>query len=247
MLPGRKTTTIKLGMRAQNPQWKDRPIVIAIDGPAASGKSTVARSLARRLGFAYVNSGAMYRAVTWDILRNGIDPRDHAAIDHYLSLAHIVCDLRDNESRIFIDGLDPSEHLRDNQVNESVSLVSSVPHVREVLVKKMRDYARENDLVMEGRDIGSVVFPDTPFKFYIDALPDVRSRRRAAEGYRDEIAMRDQTDSLRRSSPLVMAKDAQLLDTSKLRAEDVVAEIVARLQAKGLHVAGPSQPEGPLG
>jgi cytidylate kinase len=223
-------------MRNQDRQGKDQHIVIAIDGPAASGKSTVARNLARLLGFAYVNSGAMYRGLTWDILRNGIDPRDPAGIDDYLSRACIVCDLQNNESRIFINDLDPSEHLRDNDVNNSVSLVSSLPRVREVLVEQMRRYARDYDLVMEGRDIGSVVFPDTPFKFYIDALPDVRSRRRAAEGHRDEIATRDRADSLRRASPLVVAKDAQLIDTSNLTVEDVVTEIAARLQAKGLRV-----------
>ena len=233
-------------MRNQDRPRKNQHIVVAIDGPAASGKSTVARNLARRLGFAYVNSGAMYRALTWDILRSGIDPRDHAAIGNYVGHARIVCDLHNKESRIFVNDLDPSEHLRDDDVNKSVSLVSSVPRVREVLVEKMRRYARNCDLVMEGRDIGSVVFPDTPFKFYIDALPDVRLRRRAAEGHRDEIATRDLADSLRRASPLVMAKDAELIDTSNLSAEDVVTEIASRLQTKGLRVAGPRQAGQPL-
>jgi cytidylate kinase len=233
-------------MRNQDRQRKNQHVVVAIDGPAASGKSTVAHNLARRLGFAYVNSGAMYRALTWDILRSGIDPRDHAAIGNYLSRVRIVCDMNNKESRIFINDLDPSEHLRDNEVNKSVSLVSSVPRVREVLVEKMRRYARDYDLVMEGRDIGSVVFPDTPFKFYIDALPDVRLRRRAAEGHRDEIATRDRADSLRRASPLVIAKDAQLIDTSNLGVEDVVNEIASRLLTKGLRVAGPRQSGEPL-
>lgn len=228
-------------MPAKNRRDKDRHIVIAIDGPAASGKSTVARNLARRLGFAYVNSGAMYRALTWDILRSGIDPHDHTAMNNYFSRARIVCDLRNNESRIFINDLDPSAHLRDDNVNNSVSLVSSVPRVRQVLVEKMRRYARDYDVVMEGRDIGSVVFPDTPFKFYIDALPGVRLRRRAAEGQRDEIATRDQADSSRRASPLVIAKDAELIDTSDLGVEDVVSEIFARLRRKGVRVTGPRQ------
>jgi cytidylate kinase len=233
-------------MRNQDRPRKNQHIVVAIDGPAASGKSTVARNLARRLGFAYVNSGAMYRALTWDILRSGIDPRDHAAIGNYVAHARIVCELHNKESRIFVNDLDPSEHLRDDDVNKSVSLVSSVPRVREVLVEKMRRYARDCDLVIEGRDIGSVVFPDTPFKFYIDALPDVRLRRRAAEGHRDEIATRDRADSLRRASPLVMAKDAELIDTSNLSVENVVTEIASRLQTKGLRVAGPRQAEQPL-
>jgi len=188
----------------------------------------------------------MYRALTWDILRSGIAPRDHAAIGSYVAHARIVCELHNKESRIFVNDLDPSEHLRDDDVNESVSLVSSVPRIREVLVEKMRRYARDCDLVMEGRDIGSVVFPDTPFKFYIDALPDVRSRRRAAEGHQDEIATRDRADSLRRASPLVMAKDAELIDTSNVSVENVVTEIASRLQAKGLRIAGPRQAGSPL-
>jgi cytidylate kinase len=223
-------------MRAQ-----DRHIVIAIDGPAASGKSSVARELAGRLGFVHVNSGAMYRAVTWDILRSGLDPRDHARIDNYLERTRIVCDLQNNESHILINDTDPTEHLRDDDVNNSVSLVSSVPRVRQALVERMRQYARDYDLVMEGRDIGSVVFPDTPFKFYIDALPDVRLRRRAAEGQRDEIATRDHADSSRRASPLVIAKDAEMIDTSNLSIQGVVSEIAARLQTKGLRIAGPRE------
>lgn len=223
-------------MRNQGRPPKSQHIIVAIDGPAASGKSTVARSLARRLGFAYVNSGAMYRALTWDILRSGIDPRDRAGIESHVARARIVCDLHNMESRIFVNDLDPSEHLRDNDVNKNVSLVSSVPRVRQVLVEKMRRYALHSDLVMEGRDIGSVVFPDTPFKFYIDALPDVRLRRRAAEGDRDEISARDAADSLRRASPLVMAKDADLIDTSNLTVEGVVAEISSRLRKKGLQI-----------
>jgi len=216
---------------------QDRHIVIAIDGPAASGKSSVARELAGRLGFVHVNSGAMYRAVTWDILRRGIGPRDHTRIDNYLEHTRIVCDLQNNESHILINDTDPTEQLRDDNVNNSVSLVSSVPRLRQVLVEKMRRYARDYDLVMEGRDIGSVVFPDTPFKFYIDALPDVRLRRRAAEGQRDEIANRDHADSSRNASPLVIAKDAEVIDTSNLSIQGVVSEIAARLQTKGLRIA----------
>jgi cytidylate kinase len=211
---------------------KDQHVVIAIDGPAASGKSSVARELARRFGFVYVNSGAMYRAVTWHILHAGIDPYDRAMIVSCVEAAQIVSDLQNNESRILINEQDPSAHLHDDTVNNSVSLVSRVPRVREILGKKMHGYAREYDLVMEGRDIGSVVFPDTPFKFYLDASPQVRLRRRAAQGQRDEIAARDLADSSRPASPLVIAKDAEVIDTSHLTIEAVVAEIVHRLKSK---------------
>ncbi len=211
--------------------------VIAIDGPAASGKSSVARRLARRLGFAYVNSGAIYRAITWHILEKGIDTRDAPRIIRAAESAQIACGLQNNESRTLIDNVDPTDYLRDDRVNESVSYVSSVARVREIVVQKMRDCARNQDVVIEGRDIGSVVFPDTPYKFYIDASPDVRLRRRAAQGERDEIEMRDQADSSRPVSPLVIAQDALVIDTSDLTIEGVVNEILARLEQSGLHVS----------
>ena len=210
--------------------------VIAIDGPAASGKSSVAQELARWLDFVYVNSGAMYRAVTWRVLQCKILPDEAEAIAQLVESAAIVCDLVNGESRILIEGQDPSQFLRDDQVNQSVSLVSSVPKVREILVAKMRAYAEEQDVVMEGRDIGSVVFPETPYKFYIDASPDVRSRRRAAQGQHDQIAARDRADSSRRNSPLIIAEDALVIDSSNLTIEGVVGEIVGRLKLKGLAI-----------
>ena len=213
------------------------PHLIAIDGPAASGKSSVARALARRLGFAYVNSGALYRAVTWHILRRGIDPNDPVAIAAAIDQTQIDCDLRNRESHVCIDGVDPSPHLRDDNVNSAVSLVSSVPRVREILGERMRNYARTDDVVMEGRDIGSAVFPDTPFKFYIDASPDVRSLRRQAQGERDEITSRDRIDSSRQTAPLMIAADAEVIDTSHLTIDGVVDEILRRLNEKGLSVS----------
>lgn len=211
----------------------DRHSVVAIDGPAASGKSSVARLLAQRLGFVYVNSGAMYRAVTWFILQRGIDPSDAGRITSEVRHAAITCDLQQNESRILINGVDPAPFLREDRVNNSVSAVSSVPDVREILVTKMRDYAKHHNLVMEGRDIGSVVFPETPFKFYIYAAPEVRLQRRVAQGERDQIAARDQADSSRPTAPLVIAGDAQVIDTSHISLDDVVTEILKRLKTQG--------------
>ncbi len=208
--------------------------VIAIDGPAASGKSSVARGLARRLGFAYVNSGAMYRAVTWYVLQHGIAPNDAAAVVKLIETASIVCDLAGNESRIVIDDVDPSAFLRQASVNEAVSLVSSVARVREILVEQMRRYVCKHDVVMEGRDIGSIVFPDTPYKFYIDASPNVRWQRRAAEGQRDQIAARDLVDSSRSASPLVIAQDAYVIDSSNLTIEGVIGKITDQLKLKGM-------------
>jgi cytidylate kinase len=211
--------------------------IVAIDGPAASGKSSVARELARQIGFDYVNSGAMYRAVTWHVLQRGINPADSNAVVRLLEESRIDCDLVQGDSRISIDGVDPAEHLRDDRVNEEVSRISSIPRVREILVTEMRGYAKDRDIVMEGRDIGSVVFPETPYKFYIDASPEVRLRRRIAQGHRDQIAARDRVDSSRRASPLIIAEDALVIDSSNLTIEGVVGEIIGRLKMKGMIIS----------
>lgn len=211
---------------------KDRHRVIAIDGPAASGKSSVARELARHLGFVYVNSGAMYRAVTWTVLSRSIDPNDTSAIAKFILGAKLDGKFIDGQFHLLIEDVDLSAHLHEDRVNTEVPRVSTVPEVRKRLVERMRDYARNHDLVVEGRDIGSVVFPETPFKFYIDASPEVRAQRRAAQGHRDEIAQRDRADSSRAASPLIIAKDAEVIDTSHVTVEQVVDEIIKRLNAK---------------
>jgi cytidylate kinase len=212
--------------------------VVAIDGPAASWEEQrCAKACPSALGFAYVNSGAVYRAITWHILQKGIDTSDVYRVIKAAESAQIVCRLQNNESRILIDNVDPMDYLRNDRVNENVSHVSSVPRVREIAVQRMRDCARNHDVVIEGRDIGSVVFPDTIYKFYVDASPDVRLRRRAAQGERDEIKMRDQADSSRPVSPLGIAQDAHVIDTSHLTIEEVVDEIIARLEQNGLHVS----------
>jgi cytidylate kinase len=211
--------------------------IIAIDGPAASGKSSVARELARRLHFIYVNSGAMYRAITWFVLERGIAADDSSAIEKLVETAPITCDLHEGESRILIEGTDPARFLRQDGVNQNVSLVSSVPRVREILLAHLRKYGAEYDVVMEGRDVGSVVFPETPFKFYIDASPNVRLRRRVAQGHRDEIAARDRVDSSRSASPLIIAEDANVIDTSSLTIDAVVDEIIALLKMNGLEIS----------
>lgn len=213
---------------------QDQHQVVAIDGPAASGKSSVAREIARRIGFAYVNSGAMYRALTWHILEHGIDPSETERVIESIESAEITSDLQNNESRLLINGIDPVDRLRDDRVNNGVPLVSRIPRVRQILVEKMREYARADDLVMEGRDIGSVVFPDTLYKFYLDASPEVRAQRRAAQGEQDAVAARDHADSSRSDSPLIVAKDANFIDTSNLTIAQVVDEILRELKLKKL-------------
>ena len=210
--------------------------VIAIDGPAASGKSSVSRELAHRLGFIYVNSGGFYRAITWYLLRQDIRPEEDDVISGALDAAALTCTVQDNESRILVDDMDPADHLRDDRVNETVSRVSRLLRVRQIVSQKLHDCAKEQDVVIEGRDIGSVVFPDTPYKIYLDASPEVRLKRRAAQGERDAIAMRDHDDVSRAVSPLVIAADAYVIDTSHVTIEQVVNEISARLEQIGLPI-----------
>ena len=211
-------------------------IVIAIDGPAASGKSSVARALAKRLGFNYVNTGAMYRAITWFIVSAGVPVPDTGRVHQLLHFADIECGLADGESNIFIDGIDPAPYLVSEEVNANVSAVASIAEVRRLLVAKQRVYATAHDVVMEGRDIGSVVFPDTEYKFYIDASAEVRALRRLRQGLQDSITARDKVDSTRRNSPLTIAEDAHVIDSSNLTIEGVVGEIIGRLKLKGLGV-----------
>ncbi|MCE9610422.1 MAG: (d)CMP kinase [Chthoniobacter sp.] len=209
-------------------------LVIAIDGPAASGKSSVARALARRLGFVYVNTGAMYRAITWLAVSKGVPTADTGRVQQLLHFTEITCGVADGESTILLDGVDPTPHLVGDEVNANVSAIATIPEVRRILTAKQRAYAGEHDIVMEGRDIGSAVFPETPYKFYIDASPEVRARRRASQGLQDSVAARDKVDSTRRTSPLVIAEDAHVIDSSNLTIDGVAGEIVGRLKLKGL-------------
>lgn len=211
-------------------------MVIAIDGPAASGKSTVAKRLARRLGFLYVNTGAMYRAATWYVLQKQVPTDDAAAVAKAIETANIVCGVADGESTIVMDQVDPSAYLVSPEVNENVSRVARVPEVRTRLVELQREYRNRGALVMEGRDIGSTVFPETPYKFYIDASAEVRAQRRAKQGLEDSIASRDKQDSSRPTSPLIIAEDAHVIDSSHLTIDGVVGEIIGRLKLKGMEL-----------
>ncbi|MDF1714738.1 MAG: (d)CMP kinase [Akkermansiaceae bacterium] len=195
---------------------------VAIDGPAASGKSTVARRLAESLGLVMVNSGAMYRAVTWQILEEGIDPTDSAAVLEAMSRMKINCGVEDGLSTISINGRLLTTEIRCAEVNDHVSKVASIPEVRERLVAMQRNYLEENDVVMEGRDIGSVVFPDTPFKLYISASEAVRAARRARDGEADAVAKRDAEDSRRKASPLKISDGSIVIDSSDLTIEGTV-------------------------
>jgi len=210
-------------------------VAIAIDGPAASGKSSVARRVARHFGFFFVNSGAMYRAFTWWVLESGVDPSDTAAVTALLEQTDFECAVLDRDSVIRLQGRDVTNQLlsRDD-VNAAVSTIAAIPEVRRVLVAEQKRFKEMGDLVMEGRDIGTVVMPDTPYKFYLDASSEVRVRRRRAQGIEDDIRDRDIKDSSRETAPLRAAPDARQIDTSYLSLEEVTDRVISILHTQGV-------------
>lgn len=216
-----------------NPSASPR-FAIAIDGPAASGKSTLARRIAQRLGLVMVNSGAMYRAVTWKALQEGIDPADSTAVVAMLNRIDIHCGESGMTSTCTIDGVDPGDELRGQAINANVSAIAAIPEVRDRLVELQRGYLDHTSIIMEGRDIGSVVFPDTPFKIYVDADESVRSARRVVDGEVDSVAKRDAADSERTHAPLVVADGAVVLDTSHHTIESGVDAAIEILKQQGL-------------
>ena len=207
--------------------------VIAIDGPAGSGKSTVARRLARRLGLEYLDTGAMYRAVTFAALRHGVDPADAGRV---AELARVI-ELEVDEAGVNVDGIDATAEIRTAEVSRSVSVVAANPAVREELVRRQREWAhKRGGGVMEGRDIGTVVFPDAVLKVYLTARPEVRAERRAAEvsgldyaTVAADMARRDAYDSGRATSPMRQANDAFELDTSDLTIDEIVEDLARRI------------------
>ena len=216
-------------------------LTIAIDGPAASGKSAVGTRVAATLGYRFVDTGAMYRAVTWLALRRNIDVHDAHALATLA--ANTSIDVREappeaaEPTIVFLDGSDATPHLRDKAVDANVSFVSRVPGVRAALVAVQRALAKEGRVVMAGRDIGTVVLPDAPLKIYLDASVAVRAHRRAqqlradgipadVDALRAELARRDGIDSTRDTSPLTAAPDAVIIHTDGMGIDEVVVRIV---------------------
>ncbi len=209
--------------------------VIAIDGPGGSGKSTVSRRLADRLGIVHLDTGAFYRAATVAVLRAGIDPADGPAVT--AEVARHRFDQR--AGAMLLDGEDVSGEIRSPEVDRAVSLVSAHPGVRHLMVEAQRDWVRRQGgtAVVEGRDIGTVVFPDAPLKVFLEASPEERARRRARESGLDtahvqrELHRRDRLDRSRTTSPLRPADDAVVIDTTELSIDEVVDRVVAALDA----------------
>ena len=200
--------------------------VIAIDGPAGSGKSSVARALAEALGWSFLDTGAMYRAVTVAALERGVAPEDAAAVARLARTCAI-----ETLPRVVIDGRDVEAEIRTERVNDAVSVVAANPEVRAQMVERQRDFARRQPegTVVEGRDITTVVFPNATAKVFLTASLEERARRRGEEGAAS-VARRDEADSSRETSPLRRAPDALVLDTTGRTVEEVVAEIRAWLR-----------------
>ena len=206
---------------------------IAIDGPAASGKSTVAKVLAQTLELTMVNSGEMYRAVTLSVLQDGANPSSADEVSAILKELDLSCIVEDGASRILISGAHPGEALRSETVNAAVSAVSAIPEVRRKLVELQRSLLKQSDLVMEGRDIGSVVFPETPYKIYIEASEAVRNKRRADEGLSDSVSERDRLDRTRKTAPLIVPDGAVVIDSSQMTINEVVEQSLGNLRELG--------------
>ena len=205
--------------------------VITIDGPAASGKSSIARLVAQRLGFTYVNTGNMYRAVTWAVLQAGVDPQDAEAVRSATSSILIESPVVEGQTQVCIAGHSLTDaDLNSDPVNRAVSFIARLNEVRERLVAEQRVLVLLGPLVMEGRDIGSVVFPQSPHKIYIDANEEVRASRRGAQGHADQIAERDRLDKQRKNSPLIVPAGATVIDNSHITLDQAVEQVIAALK-----------------
>ena len=209
-------------------------VVVAMDGPSGSGKSSTARAVATRLGLRYLDTGAMYRAMTWWMLENGVDTEDPEVVAAHADRPVLVSGTDAEAPTITVDGIDVAGPIREQPVTSAVSAVSSVPRIRERLLVEQREIIGAGDIVVEGRDIGTVVAPDADVKVYLTADPDARAVRRAAErsgsdvhATREDLIRRDTIDSGRAAAPLTMAADARHIDTTPYSLDEVVDQVVA--------------------
>ena len=215
---------------------KTPPTVIAIDGTSASGKSTNAKLVAEALGYVYVDTGAMYRTLAWHCLQKGVDVHDAKTVTGLLRRWKTRLECVDARVRLLVDEFYPEKEIRTAEVSSAAPHVAAIPKVREWMVKRQRECAQFGNLVMEGRDIGSNVFPETGFKFYLDASLAERTKRRAAEGVQDNLAARDLRDSQRAAAPLMVPLGARVINNSHLTSAQtsglIISDVRRRLAAK---------------
>ena len=209
-----------------------RPIVIAIDGTSASGKSTNAKLVAKALGFVYVDTGAMYRTLAWHTLQKHVDVHDAKAVTNLCRRWKTDLVNVDNHVRLLVDGYFPEKEIRTAEVSAAVPHVAAIPKVREWMKQKQRECIKFGNLVMEGRDIGSNVFPETNFKFYLDACLNERTKRREAEGVSENLAARDERDSQRAAAPLMVPLGATVINNSNMTPEQTSALIIAEIHKR---------------
>ena len=222
---------------------KRKRLTIAIDGPSGAGKSTVARFLAKRLGYVYIDTGAMYRSVALRVKEKGISPEDELALNQLASSLHITFITEGEQTRVCCDGEDITSAIRSPEISRLASYISKQKGVREALVQMQREMGKESGVILEGRDIGTVVFPDADVKFYLDAKSDERVRGRYHEMVekgvkvdfketQEELIQRDHNDMHRIHSPLKKANDALFIDSTHRSVEEVVEEMVHMVKAK---------------
>lgn len=220
----------------------EKGLQVAIDGPASSGKSTVAKIIAKRFGYVYCDTGAMYRSVTWAALENGIDVSDTKQVIDLARRIKITFEPGQPDQRVFVDGYEVTKDIRTEKIAANVSAVAAIPEVRAQMVEQQRQIAQAGGIVMDGRDIGTTVLPDAQVKVFLVASAHERARRRYEENLQKGLAtqsldeleaaikLRDQKDSTRKVSPLTQAKDAILIDTTSLTIDQVVDEISALIK-----------------
>jgi CMP/dCMP kinase len=228
-----------------------KPMIIAIDGPSGAGKSTLGRMIARDLNLLYIDTGAMYRAVALAVMESGVSMTDHAAVARLAEGAEINLAGDPDSLHVTLDGRDISDRIRTEEVSHAASSISVVPEVRRALVRRQREMGRRGSVVLDGRDIGTVVFPDADIKFFLTAEPEERATRRYEEDRlreRDvtfeetlaDINTRDQRDSTREDSPLAIAEDAVVIDSTELSIQDVFERMMEVIRERQTGRAGSS-------